>query len=539
MSMRTGLTLLAAKRDEGREQGVWRRRFGSILTELAIWLPLSIAAGHVVLFTAWTTWVSFTASSLMPDYTWVGLRNYWAMTRTANFQIAYVNLLIFGFGFVLLTMALGLLLAILLDQRVRGENVLRTIFLYPLAVSFVVTGTVWSWLLNPGLGLQRVVQNLGWQDFRFDWLVQSDKAIYTLIFAGVWQGAGFAMALFLAGLRSVDADLVKAAQIDGAGPWRTYRRVLLPTIWPIFITVFVILLRSAITSFDLVRALTGGGPGISTMLPTLVVYDFMFQRSELGRGSAAAALIILALLFLVPLGVVVVNSLRSSREIAATSLIGWPSHLIFTNYGQAWNRFCMAEHCWGIEPYMLNSLTLAIPATIISTLLGALAGYSISLWRFRGDQFVFGLVTLGIFLPEQMKLIPWVVVLRDLSLMNTIAGLILIHTVQGMSFTTLFCRNYYVGIPQDLLKAARIDGAGFFRIFWRIILPLSPPILIVTVIFQFTGIWNEFLYGVTFTSGGQQPVTAALIALSAAITSEPMYGEQSAAVLIAALPTLP
>jgi glucose/mannose transport system permease protein len=251
-----------------------------------------------------------------------------------------------------------------------------------------------------------------------------------------------------------------------------------------------------------------------------------------------AALIVLALLFLVPLGVVVVNSLRSSREIAATSLIGWPSHLIFSNYAQAWNKFCMAEHCWGIEPYMLNSLTLTIPATIISTLLGALAGYSISLWRFRGDQFVFGVVTLGIFLPEQMKLIPWVVVLRDLSLMNTIAGLVLIHTVQGMSFTTLFCRNYYVGIPQDLLKAARIDGAGFFRIFWRIILPLSPPILIVTVIFQFTGIWNEFLYGVTFTSGGQQPVTAALIALSAAITSEPMYGEQSAAVLIAALPTL-
>jgi glucose/mannose transport system permease protein len=261
-------------------------------------------------------------------------------------------------------------------------------------------------------------------------------------------------------------------------------------------------------------------------------------RMKWTRVIVYAALIILALLFLVPLGVVVVNSLRSSQEIAATSLIGWPSHLVFTNYGQAWSKFCMAEHCWGIKPYMLNSLTLAIPATILSTLLGALAGYSISLWRFRGDQFVFAVVTLGIFLPEQMKLIPWVVVLRDLSLMNTIAGLILIHTVQGMSFTTLFCRNYYVGIPQDLLKAARIDGAGFFRIFWKIILPLSPPILIVTVIFQFTGIWNEFLFGVTFTSGGQQPVTAALIALSAAITSEPMYGEQSAAVLIAALPTL-
>jgi glucose/mannose transport system permease protein len=265
-----------------------------------------VAAGNVVVFTLWTTWISFTASKLMPDYSWVGLRNYWAVTRTANFQIAYGNLVIFGLGYVLLTMALGLLLAILLDQRVRGENVLRTIFLYPLAVSFVVTGTVWSWLLNPGLGVQKLVQDLGWVDFRFDWLVQSDKAIYTLILAGVWQAAGFAMALFLAGLRSVDGDLIKAAQIDGAGPLRIYRSVLLPTIWPIFVTVFVILLQWAIKAFDLVRALTGGGPGISTMLPTLVVYDFMFQRGELGRGSAAAVLMLLSLVVvLAPYGIYV------------------------------------------------------------------------------------------------------------------------------------------------------------------------------------------------------------------------------------------
>jgi len=304
--MGTAATHPAAGKAAGREQGVWRRRFGDALTGLAIWLPLIASAGHVVVFTAWTTWVSFTASSVMPDYDWVGLRNYFAVTRTANFQIAYVNLVIFGSGLVLLTMALGLLLAVLLDQRVRGENVLRTIFLYPLAVSFVVTGTVWSWLLNPGLGIQKVVHNLGWTEFRFDWLVQSDKAIYCVIIAGVWQGAGFAMALFLAGLRSVDADLVKAAQIDGAGPWRMYRRVLLPTIWPIFITVFVILLRSAITSFDLVRALTGGGPGISTNVPTLVVYDFMFQRAELGRGSAAAVLMLLSLaVVMVPYGLYV------------------------------------------------------------------------------------------------------------------------------------------------------------------------------------------------------------------------------------------
>lgn len=303
--MRTALTLRAREQSTGRKPvaGVWRDRFAGVLAQLAIWVPLSITAGHVVVFTAWTTWVSFTASTLMPDYTWTGLRNYWAVTRTANFQIAYVNLFIYSTGFVLLTMALGLLLAILLDQRVRGENVLRTIFLYPLAVSFVVTGTVWSWLLNPGLGIQKLVHDLGWQDFRFDWLVQSDKAIYTVILAGVWQGAGFAMALFLAGLRSVDKDLIKAAQIDGAGPWRTYRRVVLPTIWPIFVAVFVILLQSAIKAFDLVRALTGGGPGISSTLPTLVVYDFMFQRSELGRGSAAAVLMLLTLaVVLVPYG---------------------------------------------------------------------------------------------------------------------------------------------------------------------------------------------------------------------------------------------
>ncbi len=191
-----------------------------------------------------------------------------------------------------------------------------------------------------------------------------------------------------------------------------------------------------------------------------------------------------------------------------------------------------------MAPYILNSLQLAVPATILSTLLGAVAGYSISLWRFRGDAVIFGLVTLGVFLPEQMRLIPWTIVLRDLGLSNTIAGLVLIHVVQGMSFTTLFCRNYYTAIPQDLIKAARIDGAGFYRMFWRIVLPLSPPILIVTVIWQFTGIWNEFLYGVTFLSGGQQPVTAALIAISATVTTTPQYGVQSAAVLLAALPTL-
>jgi glucose/mannose transport system permease protein len=247
---------------------------------------------------------------------------------------------------------------------------------------------------------------------------------------------------------------------------------------------------------------------------------------------------LIAAAYLVPLLVVVLNSLRTAEEIAQTSMIGWPKQWAWGNYVVAWGDFCIAQTCAGIRPYMLNSALVTIPATIISTMLGAVAGYAVSLWRFRGDRWIYGVVTLGIFLPQQMRLLPWTIVLRDLDLTNTLTGLVMIHTIQGLSFTTLFCRNYYIAIPQELIRAARIDGAGFFRIFWRIVLPLSPPILIVTVIWQFTHIWNEFLYGVTFTTGQQQPVTAALIALTASVADIPQHGVQSAAVMIAALPTL-
>jgi len=256
------------------------------------------------------------------------------------------------------------------------------------------------------------------------------------------------------------------------------------------------------------------------------------------RVAVYAALLVLAAFFLAPLAVTVLTSVRSNAEMAQRSLIGWPQHLDLSNFAVAWSNFCIAEHCTGIAPFMANSAKMAIPATVISTLLGAVAGYAIALWRFRGDTIIFGLVTLGVFLPEQMRLIPWTIVLRETGLSGSIAGLVLIHTIQGISFTTLFCRNYYLSIPQDLMKAARIDGAGFYRIFWRIVLPLSPPILIVTIIWQFTGIWNEFLYAATFVAGEQQPVTAALIGISATVTTTPQYGVQSAAVLLAALPTL-
>jgi len=263
---------------------------------LMIWVPLLLSAAHLVTFSIWTIWISFTPSTLVPVTGWVGLRNYTAVLASRNWQIAFDNLLLFGTAFVLFSLVTGLLLAILLDQRIRGENVLRTIFLYPLAVSFVVTGTVWSWLLNPGIGIEKLVHDLGWITFKFDWLVDRDMAIWTIVIAAIWQSSGFAMALFLAGLRSVDADIIKAAQIDGAGPVRTYWRVVLPTLWPITITVVVVQLQFAISAFDLVRALTNGGPGIATQLPALVVYDLMFQRSQLGRGAAAAVLMLLILL---------------------------------------------------------------------------------------------------------------------------------------------------------------------------------------------------------------------------------------------------
>ena len=263
---------------------------------LMIWVPLLLSAAHLISFSIWTIWISFTPSTLVPVTGWVGLRNYTSVLASRNWQIAFDNLLLFGIAFVLLSLMTGLLLAILLDQRIRAENVLRTIFLYPLAVSFVVTGTVWSWLLNPGIGIEKLVHDLGWTSFHFDWLVNRDMAIWTIVIAAIWQSSGFAMALFLAGLRSVDADIIRAAQIDGAGPIRTYRRVILPTLWPITITVVVVQLQFAISAFDLVRALTNGGPGIATQLPALVVYDLMFQRSQLGRGAAAAVLMLLILL---------------------------------------------------------------------------------------------------------------------------------------------------------------------------------------------------------------------------------------------------
>jgi glucose/mannose transport system permease protein len=275
-------------------------------------------------------------------------------------------------------------------------------------------------------------------------------------------------------------------------------------------------------------------------------YDLAFDpharsanlRFVAGRVAVYGFLGFFALIYLVPLFVIVANSFRELPEIMSNGLIAIPQSFSLSAWPRAWLHHCVAGTCEGIHRNFYNSVYMTIPATIISTLLGAINGYVLSKWRFPGSGMLFACMTLGVFMPPQVSLLPWAFILGTLGLSNTIYGLILVHVIQGASFTTLFCRNYYVSIPDDLIKAARIDGAGFWRIFYKIVLPLSPPILIVTVIWQFTGIWNEYLFGVVFTGGRQQPVTAALVGLATNSQNARSYDVASCAVLIAAIPPL-
>jgi glucose/mannose transport system permease protein len=262
---------------------------------------------YVFVFTGWTIYISLSKSMMFPIAQFQGTKAYSDLWANVRWNIAYHNLFFYSVFYVLGAMAIGLTLAILIDQRVRAESVWRTIFLYPLAVSFVVTGTVWGWLYSPDNGIQMLVRSLGWSNFQFALTTSKDTAIYAIIITGIWQSSGFAMALFLAGLRAVDPDIIKAAHIDGAGPIRTYARVILPTIAPIFIAVMVVLLQFAIKTFDLVVALTAGGPGLATTFPALYVYDMMFQRGQIAQGAAAAMMILAALaVVLVPYSIYLV-----------------------------------------------------------------------------------------------------------------------------------------------------------------------------------------------------------------------------------------
>lgn len=246
-------------------------------------------------FIAYTGWLSFTDSKMLPSHNLVGLENYEKLFRLRHWNTALNNLAVFGTLYIGICSVLGLTLAIFLDQKIRGEGLIRPIYLYPMALSFIVTGTAWKWFLDPGIGLETIVQGWGFTDFEFRWIKDRDMAIYTIVIAAVWQSSGFVMAMFLAGLRGIDGEILKAAQIDGASSTKLYRRVVIPMLRPIFLSAFVVLAHMAIKSYDLVIALTSGGPGRATELPATFMYSYTFTRNQMGVGAASAVIMLMTI----------------------------------------------------------------------------------------------------------------------------------------------------------------------------------------------------------------------------------------------------
>lgn len=275
------------------------RRLG-VRGRLQNWLPRLVLAPSfaatllfVYGFIAFTGYLSVTGSRILPVYDFVGLANYETLFGLRHWTVALTNLAIFGVLYIGICTVIGLLLAILLDQKIRGEGVLRPIYLYPMALSFIVTGTAWKWFLDPGIGLERTMHALGWESFAFGWIKDSDMAIYCIVIAAVWQSSGFVMAMFLAGLRGIDTEILRAAQIDGASQVQLYRRIVIPQLRPAFLSAFVVLAHLAIKSYDLVVALTNGGPGRATEMPATFMYSYTFTRSQMGVGAASAVIMLM------------------------------------------------------------------------------------------------------------------------------------------------------------------------------------------------------------------------------------------------------
>lgn len=271
-------------------------------TRLQDWIPklvlspsLAMVLVFVYGFIAFTVYLSFTDSRMLPSYDWIGLENYSKLWGLRHWHTAIANLGIFAFLYITICTGIGLGLAIFLDQKIRGEGILRPIYLYPMALSFIVTGTAWKWFLDPGIGLEHTMHLWGWESFEFGWIKDRDMAIYTVVIAAVWQTSGFVMAMFLAGLRGIDNEILKAAQIDGASNWNLYRRIVIPLLRPAFLSAFVILAHLAVKSYDLVIALTGGGPGRATELPATFMYSYTFTRNSMGIGAASAVIMLMTI----------------------------------------------------------------------------------------------------------------------------------------------------------------------------------------------------------------------------------------------------
>ncbi|WP_395020868.1 carbohydrate ABC transporter permease [Dongia sp.] len=282
---------------------------GSLRAKAQAWLPRIVLAPSFVLvlifvygFNLWTVFLSFTNSKAFASTKLVGWTNYerlwnwtFASDPPSNWHTAIVNMAIFGLLYVAFCLVLGLLLAILLDQKIRGEGILRPIYLYPLALSFIVTGTAWKLFLDPRIGLEKAVHDWGWLGFSFDWVVTPSKMIYCVAIAGIWQSSGFVMAMFLAGLRGVDGEIIKAAQIDGASTFATYRRIIIPMMRPVFLSAIIILTHLAIKSYDLVLSVTGKNPGGAAELPSTFMYSFTFTRNQMAVGSTSAVIMLMTI----------------------------------------------------------------------------------------------------------------------------------------------------------------------------------------------------------------------------------------------------
>ena len=262
-----------------------------LLFSPSVLLVLVCVYGYIM----FTIYLSFTSSMMMPSYEWAGTASYQRLFAQENWRIALSNLWVFASLYIGMAVVLGLGFAILIDQHIRAEGAFRSIFLYPMALSFIVTGTAWKWLLDPGVGLEHTMHNIGWESFAFGWIKDSDMAIYCVVIAAVWQTTGFVMALFLAGLRGVDAEQISAARVDGARTWQIYLHIIIPQLGPVFVSAFVILAHMAIKSYDLVIALTNGGPGRSTWLPSVFMYQYSFTRNEMSVGAASAVMMLAAI----------------------------------------------------------------------------------------------------------------------------------------------------------------------------------------------------------------------------------------------------
>ena len=266
--------------------------------------------------------------------------------------------------------------------------------------------------------------------------------------------------------------------------------------------------------------------------------SFKLTNINIGRTLIYLILLFFAFIYLAPLYVMFTTSLKDIEEIRSGNLMALPLDPTFYAWKKAWSSACTGSECRGLAPFFWNSVRIVFPAVIISTIVGAFNGYALAKWKFKGSEFLFGALLFGCFIPFQVILLPMAKLLGSLGLANTVTGLVLVHVIYGVAFTTLFFRNYYVGIPTELVKAAKLDGAGFFAIFRHIFIPLSTPIFVVTIIWQFTQIWNDFLFGVVYSGSGTQPITVALNNLVNTSVGGKEYNVDMAAAIIAAMPTL-